>query len=214
MGEKIKQSKKGSIGRKSIPYRIHVKRIRTMGISAALAGILATSMIVGTSNTISKINNQSSVDSSLRQMIVKDKKYGSILDKYTYRVGNGEHYAYNLSKVADDLVKCSPDDFDVILFSIYNDMQYKSNNLEDLFSCINVSVSRIEEENPELYYRMKDINSFDDYLRKLNLVDKDGTPSVDKYIKYGAYMNKLQKDAFKQEADRIKSEEKSNGKRY
>lgn len=214
MGQNIKRSKNGSVKIKSISFSTYSKRVRIISIATALATMLATGIVLKSKNALKELAYQNSVDSSVSTIVMNDKPHKTLLSEYSYRVGNGENFAYNLSGVASELVKCSPEDFDVILFSVYNDMQYKGNNWDDLFQCLNIAVSHVKDDNPELYLKLKDINSFDDYLRKLNLLDSDGAPSREKYVKYGRYLNELQKDALKHEAKEKKSEEKSGGKRY
>jgi len=193
-----------SIKRRSVPYKTYKKYVKIFAATTALATILTCSLVTNISKDITEYQNSKVVSNGIVQMISPEKKYNDILDKYTYYVGTEGHYAYNTSALAEELVHVEPEYFDIVIFNIYTNMNYKSTNIDNLFININIQIKNVKETNPELYYKMKDVETFEDYLKKLKLVDQDGNISIEKYERYGNYLNELHKEAIKQDSKGMK----------
>ena len=74
----------------------------------------------------------------------------------------------------------------------------RNSAVNELFDSLKFYLDRIKDTNPELYYKLKGVNSFDDYLKKLGLVDKEGKVSYEKYEELGDTLTKLQRESLTQ----------------
>lgn len=194
-------SKNKSIGKKTISYNTHKKRTRAVAISTALATVLSMSVISSVKDMTKDLMNEISVNNSISDMVSTDKTGSDLVSKYSYIVDRSTgDYAYDTYGLSKEVLKISPTYFDLVIYDIYNNMIYKNRNLDELFIDININLDSIIETNPEVYYKMRDVKSFEDYLKKLRLVDKEGNVSIEKYEEYGNFLNETYKNVIKEES--------------
>ena len=195
------ESIKKSVGKKPITYKTHKRALKTIAIATALATVLSVSAINNIADKVEDISNTRSVNSSINRIVAPEKRGSNILSKYSYIVNPADGtYAYNLDGIAKEIIHMEATYFDLTIYNIYSYMQERNRNIDDLFFNINFAIDNIKESNPEVYYKMKDINTFEDYLRKLKFVDENNNVSVEKYETYGNTLNELYKDIIKEES--------------
>lgn len=177
-----------SVTPKVVRFTTYKRGIRFFSFVTALATVLTMSVTLALAKQVKKNNAQYKVDKSVVK-IIEGENTGNIVTKHTYRVNGGKDYAYNIYGMAEDIINVDPSYLDIVLFSAYKNMKYKDDNLDELFSCINRSLESIKDTNPEVYYKLKDVKTFADYLKKLRLVDKDGNILEEAYLTYGENLN-------------------------
>lgn len=201
INQQIIEAKNKSIRKKPISYKTYVKRVKTIAISSALATILSFSVISNVTTNINDAINKSSVNTSINNMVAEEKRGGDLLSKYSYIVDYSKGtYAYDTNNLSKRVIKVDPQYFDLVIYNVYSYMEYKNNNLDEFFKDINFNLENIKETNPEVYYKMKDVDSFESYLRKLKFINEDGSISIEKYESYGNTLNELYKDIIKEES--------------
>ena len=113
-----------------------------------------------------------------------DGKDETILKKCTYTIAGG--YVYNLSKAAHDITSLDKDLQTYAICATLNDMgKNRENYIEEIkstnqdFLIKNIKLLKISDESLQEAEKefWEDINSAEDYYKKLGALDKDGKPS-------------------------------------
>jgi len=177
-----------SVKERVVKFSTYKRGLRFFSISTALATILTMSIAISAYNKNKDYNEQVEVDKYITEQL-GNEQFGDIVSMYKYRVNNNEGFAYDLYRMSEKIVEVDPAYFDIVIYSAYKNMEYKDGNLDDLFNEINRKLENIKETNPEIYYKMKDVKSFEDYLRKLKFVDKEGNIVIEAYETYGEGLN-------------------------
>lgn len=203
-----KKSIEDSLDSRTVTYKTYKKNMKIFVTTTALATILACSLLGNTiekmTDKIEKHSNEKSISNSVVTMMSPDKSTWNILNLYKYTVDSEGHFAYNFDKLSEDLIKIQPHYFDVVLFNIYSNMQYRSSNIDTLFNRIHYNLELKKEEYPELYYKMHEVKTFEDYLKKNKFINEDGSISKEKYEIYGHGLNEIYKEVLENESKGMK----------
>ena len=200
--KQIETSKKGSINVKNQVFRIQRKNLKKMLTASALSGVIVASVVVpglgNINNMFKKGLDQYAVNKSIATMLHPENSK-TVTGNYTYIVDRSTGaYSYQYDDIAKDMLNCKAENFDLVMYRVYKDMINRNSAVNELFDSLKFYLDRIRDTNPELYYKLKGVNSFDDYLRKLGLVDKEGKVSYEKYEELGDTLTKLQRESLTQ----------------
>lgn len=200
--KQVEISKNGSINVKNQVLKIQKKNLKKMLTASALSGVIAASIVIpslgGLNNMVKNGLDQHEVDKSVAEMLHPDQTR-NIVGNYSYIVDRSTGaYSYKYDDLAKDLLNCKAENFDLVMYRVYKDMINRKNAINDLFDSIRFYKKNIKDTNPELYYKLQNIETFKDYLTKLGLTDSKGNISYEKYEELGDTLTKLQRESLTQ----------------
>ena len=184
--EVYQNAKANSINKPIQKYEPKKKKIPIKKFAAALAVVLTITAGINSVNIYKESANR---DSQIMEMVMPQYEGGNIISSITHRTLDNQGYYYDTRSLASYIIECDPEYFDLIIYNAYENMDYgREKNMNQLFEDLRTYSYNISETNPELYYKLKDIGSFDDYLIKIKCVDENNQPSFEKYKKNGEYL--------------------------
>ena len=195
--EIAENAKKNSIKTKEIDYEPHIKNLGirfvagSMGVIITVLSTLTIAGIIKLKNKVEEDKLSNEIDYAIVQMIAPEENYASSIS-YSARRIDENNYACDVNLLAREFVQCSPEYFDLLIYNAYNNMEYnRLKNMNDLFIEVFHQTYNLETTNPELFYKLKDVKTFEDYLKKIKCINEKGDISIEKFEQYGKNLYEL-----------------------
>lgn len=213
--EIYEQAQGKSVKKIEMEYKPKKKKLNIRFLAGSLAVLLGVTSFISyvsslVKNTVEEEITKYNVDKNIVQMIDSESNLGNIISYITYKLKDGtNNYAYNTEALARKIVNLDAKYIDLIIYNAYDNMQYnRTINMNELIKNLSNYTYGLESINPEVYYKLNGLYSFDDYLKDINCVDENGNVSLEKYNDYGKSLYKLHESALKNMEVNI-----NNGKR-
>ena len=178
-------------------FKLSAQKLKVAVVTTFLAtAIAATGVGIGLTKVVDKVKDEQSISFALEE-------YDSILDENTHRTKHKDGYWHNYTCIATDILHA--EDRDLAIYAVYNDLaKYsasndidynRTKNMTDIFS----EIDRLIIINPTIYPGIPVYGGYQNYLKEMGCVDKDGNIStkmyenkMDKYAAAVANMNKAE----------------------
>ena len=200
--ESYETSKNKSVKNTSIEYKPKKKKLNIRFLACALAVLLGLAVFLShigilINDIVNDIKTKSNIDKSIVYMIDSESDIANIIEYITYRIKDGKNnHAYNVETLAHKIVNLDIKYIDLIIYNAYDNMQYnRTKNMDELIKSLSNYTYGLESINPEVYYKLNGLYSFEDYLKDIGCVDGNGEISLEKYNEYGKSLYNLHEEA-------------------
>lgn len=154
-------------------FKLSAQKLKVAVVTTFLAtAIAATGVGIGLTKVVDKVKDEQSISFALEE-------YDSILGENTHRTKYNDGVWYDNAGIARDILKA--DDEKLAVYGVFKEMNWnRTKNLNEVIHWMSIYKKEDGHENT--------VNSWEDYLKEMGCVDKEGNISTKMYeTKMDAY---------------------------